>query len=195
MLAELCLEMRDHGPEFAARTRAIPSETVRAAGPACPSSLEAAGFIARKIAKSARLRWHARSNRDAKWFVAIRPNRGESVDDAGLSGFHEIALPGGIQMMADPFLCEFEERSFVLFEEVAAGQSRGRIACTRIAPDGSCEEHAIVLERPYHVSYPCVVPHAGDLFLMPESADASRVDLYRFTRFPSQVELVATPIE
>ena len=52
-----------------------------------------------------------------------------------------------------------------------------------------------MLEQPYHVSYPCVVPYAGDLFLMPESADASRVDLYRFTRFPSQVELLATPIE
>jgi hypothetical protein len=53
----------------------------------------------------------------------------------------------------------------------------------------------IIMERPYHLSYPCVVPANGELFLLPETAGAKRVDLYRFTRFPWDMELVASPIE
>jgi hypothetical protein len=39
------------------------------------------------------------------------------------------------------------------------------------------------------------VPSNGDLFLLPETAEANRVDLYRFSRFPWELELVSSPIE
>jgi hypothetical protein len=45
------------------------------------------------------------------------------------------------------------------------------------------------------LSYPCVVPARGELFLLPETSKAGRVDVYRFSRFPGEVELVASPVE
>jgi hypothetical protein len=53
----------------------------------------------------------------------------------------------------------------------------------------------IVLQRDYHVSYPCVVPANGELFLLPETYEAGRVDLYRFTRFPWEVEFASPLVE
>ena len=53
----------------------------------------------------------------------------------------------------------------------------------------------IILERDYHLSYPCVVQANGELFLLPETADAGRVELYRFSRFPWEVDLVSTLVE
>jgi hypothetical protein len=64
-----------------------------------------------------------------------------------------------------------------------------------VLPDGSYSEMKIILEQPYHLSYPCIVPSNGDLFLLPETAEANRVDLYRFRRFPGEVELVSSPVE
>src|ERR1035438_2971257 len=64
-----------------------------------------------------------------------------------------------------------------------------------VLENGGYSEKTVVLERDYHLSYPCIVPSGGDVFLLPESGEANRVDLFRFSRFPSQLELVATLVE
>jgi hypothetical protein len=75
-----------------------------------------------------------------------------------LTGFKEVALPPGVEAMADPFLWQCGGREYLLFEEMAAGQSRARLGCVEVLQDGACTEMEIILERPYHLSYPCVVP-------------------------------------
>jgi hypothetical protein len=198
MLAALCLEVQWGGPQFEERVRGFVIQ--RLAGAAqleSPSNFEAARFVAMKLMRSAHLRWITRG-KTPKWFIAMRPNSGESITDPArlnLTGFKEVPLPRGVEAMADPFLWEAGGTHYLLFEEVAAGQSRGRLGCVEVLQDGSCSEMKIILERPYHLSYPCVVPLNGDLFLLPETAEANRVDIYRFSRFPWEVELVSSPIE
>jgi hypothetical protein len=48
-----------------------------------------------------------------------------------------------------------------------------------------------ILERPYHLSYPFVFEQNRDVFLIPESAESRRVELYRAVSFPDQWEHVA----
>jgi hypothetical protein len=197
-LANLCLEMRAGGRQFEERLRRFPEVPIETpAGASFPTSLEAGRFVLGKLARSAHLRWKTRG-KEARWFSAIRPNSGASVADPdrlNLTGFREIPLPGGSEAMADPFLWETGGRTYLLFEEVAAESSRGRLGCVEVFENGSCSEMKIVLERPYHLSYPCVAPDGGELFLLPETSKAGRVDLYRFSRFPEDVELVASPVE
>jgi hypothetical protein len=198
MLTALCSEIRHDASGFERRVRTSPPEQQPDHGAATPpSNFEAARFAAKKLARSAYLRW-AVGGKKWQWFIALRRNTGRSITDPGapdLSGFREIPLPAGVDTMADPFLCEHEGRQHLLFEEVAAGQTRGRLGCFELLPDGGHSEMQIILERPYHLSYPCVVPWRGDLFLLPETAGANRVDLYRFTRFPSGLELADSPME
>lgn len=128
----------------------------------------------------------------------MRPNSGESITDPAqlnLTGFNEIPLPPGVESMADPFLWEAGGRQYLLFEEVAAGQTRGRLGCVEVFENGSCSEMKIILDQPYHLSYPCIVPCNGDMFLLPETSKANRVELYRFASFPWKVELVSWPID
>ncbi len=195
MLAELCVEIQGEPEQFDARVRAASSRRLEASVE-FPSNFEAARFAAGKLIRSARLRWS--SGKDARWFIAMRPNRGASITDPGaldLSGFRDIALPVSVAAMADPFLWEFQGRQYLLFEELAVGQARGRLGCVELLPDGSCSEMTILLERRYHLSYPCVVASGGDLFLLPETAGANRIELYQFSRFPDSLELVAMPVE
>ncbi len=197
MLAELCLEIQRGGAQFEERVRGLPTQRLAEAAPHdYPSNFEAAQFAMKKLMRSAYLRWITHGKK-GKWFVAMR-SRSESITDPArmdLTGFQELPLPKGVAEMADPFLWEADGRQYLLFEEMAVGQSRGRLACVEVLRNGSCPEMKIILERPYHLSYPCVVPWNGDLFLLPETSDAKRVDLYRFTRFPWELELVSSPIE
>jgi hypothetical protein len=198
MLAELCLEIQRGGPQFEERVRAaLPTQPLAAAQRDYPSNFEAARFTCKKLMRSTYLRWAARGKKQ-QWFIAMRPNSGRSITDPerlDLMGFKEVPLPRGVEAMADPFLWEAGGRQYLLFEEVAVGQSRGRLGCVEVLQKGYCSEMKIILERHYHLSYPCVVPSNGDLFLLPETSEANRVDLYRFTRFPWEVELVSSPIE
>lgn len=198
MLGSLCLEIQDGGLQFEQRVRALVAQPLAERDQKdCPSNFEAARFFARKLVRSAHRRWTIRGKR-ARWFIAMRPNSGESITDPAqlnLTGFNEIPLPPGVESMADPFLWEAGGRQYLLFEEVAAGQTRGRLGCVEVFENGSCSEMKIILDQPYHLSYPCIVPCNGDMFLLPETSKANRVELYRFASFPWKVELVSWPID
>jgi hypothetical protein len=197
MLAGFCREIQ-RGGWCEEKLRAFANVPMGEAAPAdYPTTFEAARFVVRKLARSAQLRWTNRG-KELRWFVAMRPNPGASVTGPGrldLAGFKEVSLPPGSEVMADPFLVEAEGRQYLLFEEIAAGSSRGRLGCVEVFENGSCSEMKIILQRDYHLSYPCVVPANGELFLLPETSGAGRVDLYRFSRFPWEVEHVASLVE
>jgi hypothetical protein len=193
-LAELCMGFRAAGRRFADRLRAIPEVAIDDAAPAkYPTAWQTGRFVLEKLARSARLRWKARG-RKFGWFVAIRPNRGASITAPGhadLAGFQDVPIPPGSAEMADPFLWETGEHTYLFFEEVATGSPKGRLTCIDLFENGARSETTIVLERDCHLSYPCVVPTGGELFLLPETSAAGTVELYRFARFPGKVELVA----
>jgi hypothetical protein len=56
--------------------------------------------------------------------------------------------------------------------------------------DGKIESISDLLEKPYHLSYPFVFEWNGQQFLIPESAENRTVELYRFSKFPTDVEFV-----
>ena len=196
ILASLCLDIHCGAGRFTEDVRRlVPQPLGEPIG--YPSNFEAARFAVNKLTRSAYLRYTTRGQ-ELRWFIAMRPNAGQSVihpSTLPLTGFVEIPLPSGVDQMADPFLWEADGHQYLLFEEIAAGSSRGRLGCVEVLPDGSCSAMKIILDLPYHLSYPCVVPSNGELFLLPETAGANRVDLYRFSRFPWEMELVSSPVE
>jgi len=198
MLAGLCLEIQYGGLLFKEKLRDLPDEPMGEPLPVeSPTNFEAGRFVARKLAQSAQWRWRARG-KAPRWFIAVRHNSGGSITDPDrldLTGFQEVPLPEGSEQAADPFLREANGRNYLLFEEVPAGSARGRLGCVEVFEDGSRSDMKIILQRDYHLSYPCVVPADGELFLLPESFEAGRVDLYRFSCFPWEVEHVSSLVE
>lgn len=141
------------------------------AGPApapIRADLACAGLVAHQAVRSitGRLRDLGRSLR---WVSAIRP--------VNTGAFREIPAPAG-HGYADPFLIEWNGRDYLLIEDVPPN-GRGRLAAMDLAPDGTLGQPEIILEKPYHVSYPFVFRDGTDLFLIPESANNKTVQLYR----------------
>jgi hypothetical protein len=193
MLAELCLGFARGGGAWEQRLRLVPEQPVDWPGNAAyPGALEAGGFVARKMLRSALLRASSRG-RMAKWSVGIRRNTGHSIVDPGrLGGFVNIPVPSGSLEMADPFLLDHGGRTWMLFEDVPLGGRRGRLACMEVSERGACSDMVLLMDRDDHLSYPCAVPYKGDVFLVPEHAEAGLVNLYRFATFPSRLELEST---
>jgi hypothetical protein len=89
-------------------------------------------------------------------------------------------------LYADPFLFARDGRHHLFCEELPPGSNRAVISHTELHPDGSLSDAPVpVLEAPYHLSYPFVFEHQGEVLMIPETSSQGRVELYRASDFPS----------
>ncbi len=95
--------------------------------------------------------------------------------------------PDGLSW-ADPHVLPDSDGEFILVEEYVNSLRRsgrqGRIVLLRIGSSGEVSEARAVLERDWHLSYPCVFRFQDQLLLVPESGASSTVDAYRCLDYP-----------
>jgi hypothetical protein len=101
----------------------------------------------------------------------------------------EILTPPMDRFWADPFLLQRDGALHVFFEEYPYDTGIGHIAVLSRSSSGAWYGPTRVLERPYHLSYPFLLEHEGELLMLPETTASGRVELYRCVRFPDQWEL------
>ena len=163
--------------------------------PRWPSTRETAEFICRKLKRSATLRARSRGN-EIRWMVGIRRASGaiDYRNPARGEPFMELPNPPG-QYYADPFIVESDSRHWLFVENWIERAGRARLACMEVRDDGGFGEPVVILDKPYHLSYPQVFSHRGAFFMIPETCENGDVQLYRATRFPFEWSLEAVLIE
>ncbi len=96
----------------------------------------------------------------------------------------QILPDDGHRFYADPFPIERGRELTVFVEEFPHRTGKGVISAVRFDASGPVGRPEIVLELPYHLSYPFVFERDGETWLIPESCAAGSVDLFRATSFP-----------
>ena len=86
------------------------------------------------------------------------------------------------RFVADPFLIQ-EQGAFYLFFEVM-GVDRGAIGLAVSVDGRRWRYERIVLDEPFHLSYPNVFKWKDEYYLVPESLATNSVRLYKATHFP-----------
>ena len=127
-----------------------------------------------------------------QWFLAIAPARSGLFPLA--SEFRVLPISRNTSQ-ADPSLITVDEVDYLFFEEFGLPDGRGRICALKIFPNGSVSMPFSVLEAPYHLSYPHVFRWNQHFYMIPESAEVHRVDLYRAHRFPVEWKYERTLLE
>ncbi len=113
--------------------------------------------------------------------------RGMDYESLRWEGLHPL-IPAKDRYWGDPFVIHQGDRFYVFIEEKLYATGRGHIACLILDSDGTLLEHQVVLERGYHLSYPFLFHHDGELYMLPETAGNGTIEAYRCTRFPGQWE-------
>ncbi len=122
-----------------------------------------------------------------QWIILVgRQGRYQALDWPSFTPL----IPPKDRYWGDPFPWQHGGCSYVFIEEKLYSTRRGRIACLELAANGALASQQVVLERPYHLSYPFLFEHAGQLYMLPESAEQRTVELYRCTHFPDRWQLV-----
>ena len=95
----------------------------------------------------------------------------------------QVLHDDGSSWMADPFVVTHKGSTFVLCEELMIGSNKGVISAIALG-EGALARPKAVLEEDFHLSYPHVFEHAGEIWMIPETAQAEKVLLYRAVDFP-----------
>ncbi|PFG39098.1 hypothetical protein ATJ97_1593 [Georgenia soli] len=89
---------------------------------------------------------------------------------------------------ADPFVVARDGRHYLFTEDFERRAGRGRIFVHEIC-EGRSREVGVALTEPFHLSFPYLFEHGGELYLVPESARSRSIRIYRCTSFPLGWEL------
>lgn len=125
-----------------------------------------------------------------QWFVAIRKRQpGRNFDNAS---DYRIIRPPADRFYADPFVLAKNGSTYLFLEDYRYSEKRALISYCKLDADGVPGEIEEVLRRPYHLSYPFLLEHEGEMYMIPETKENRAVELYRATEFPTQWALEAT---
>ncbi|MDO4572740.1 MAG: hypothetical protein Q4C13_05170 [Clostridia bacterium] len=134
---------------------------------------------------------------DEYWVCALRrldaDERAELTDD-GMLHAYEPLRPGARHWCADPFLFEREGKTYLFCELMRRGSKVAAIGCAEIK-NGRPGPIRPVLRAGFHLSYPAVFEHGGEVYMLPESRPTKNLTLWRATRFPVRWEQCAVLLE
>jgi len=134
--------------------------------------------------------------RDRRWSIAVY---------AGDSPFSLSPPPGVVnpvlrardvtdiraRYVADPFMIRKASRWYMFFEVLDEKSGLGKIAYADSDDALSWTYKGLVLEEPFHLSYPYVFECDAEVYMVPEAAGTMAVGLYRAVQFPIRWARVA----
>jgi hypothetical protein len=127
---------------------------------------------------------------DERWGIALQRADAGLPDTDGLRHADSCWIEADGQL-ADPMLVTTGGDTYLFAERFDHGL-RGEIVAGRIAADGSVPNLRRVLARTHHLSYPQVFEDGGEIWMVPEMAEAGTVELLRADHFPDRWSTAAT---
>jgi hypothetical protein len=197
------------GAEFLARalrrvqSGELPSRTSRQPSPygqrlyVAPTNAQMTAGMSKLALRRAGEKWRSLTSVD-QWFLAWRRNGGvpDENREPDLSPFRFRPIyPPNDRFWADPFPLRVAGTDYIVFEDYSYATSRGVISALELGPSGPVGTSRVILSCGYHLSYPFVFTWKGAQFMIPETADASRVEVYRAFKAPDEWTLEAVIME
>lgn len=132
--------------------------------------------------------WNNLVNRQPRWEVAY-----QFVDEWNSSVLWKsniIKNPPN-RFLADPFPYSKNGDHVCFVEDYDFEDKKGRISVYRINATGY-EELGIILDEPFHLSYPFIFSDGEDIYMCPETHQIQEIRLYKCIDYPSKWEFSHT---
>ncbi len=159
-----------------------------------PTFRDSLDYLAKRIANSIGGMKHKLDRklgrRPLMWQLAIGKG---PIETAALWRTRPIEPPAD-RFWADPFLIERDGRLYCFFEEYDYPTGRAWIA-VGIVRDGTIEYLGRAVDTGYHISFPFVIAHEGEIYMIPETGNRKCVEIWRATDFPLRWERHATALD
>jgi hypothetical protein len=153
-----------------------------------------AAYVLRGIAVSIAKRIYRLCCYAPHWRIGWR-----HTDDAGIWGSADLSGPDwnvipspAHRFYADPFAITWKGRTMMFFEDLDHRTNKGIVSAIEFGDNGPIGPVMPALEEPWHLSYPFLIVHDDELWMIPESGSNLDVAIYRCVEFPGRWERHAT---
>lgn len=152
-----------------------------------PDNWQSAAYLVRQTALMTNLMWMRMVRKNVTWRI------GMCADDRGqpVSAPAEVLTAPKGSFYADPFVYTHEGKPYIFFEDYAFNEGKGKISAATYI-DGRFTFLGVVLDLPYHLSFPYIFEHDGTIFMMPETCGNRTIELWKCVEFPLKWELAST---
>ena len=86
--------------------------------------------------------------------------------------------------MADPFLFEKDGITYIFYELFDFIKWKGILAYSILNDNNIASKPKIIIEEPYHLSFPFIFEKKDQIYIMPETCECGDVHLYKAVKFP-----------
>jgi hypothetical protein len=158
-----------------------------------PSNTDTIRHVARVAGRVARRRLRRTAFRRG-WFLGLRQRRGDLLPHEDPTPWHVVRPPAD-RYWADPFVFENGGETLVFVEQVRFADRKGELVVGRLDREGGLSALEPIMPAPHHMSYPFVLRDGAQTFMIPESSEAQRVELWAATDFPTDWTPVVALLE
>jgi hypothetical protein len=158
-----------------------------------PTNRQMVRFLARQAVRAVGIRARGVTRADV-WTVGVVADvvvGANGVEVGTVEWLPELKQSG---YLADPFPANRDGRTAILVEEFDEATNRGTISALERG-DRGWQLHSAVLDPGVHASYPYLVEHGGELYCIPETWQARRVDIWRCDAFPTDWSRAGTLLD
>jgi hypothetical protein len=99
------------------------------------------------------------------------------------------------KFVADPFLVKDDKTWNLFFEVYNNATQQGDLAVATSTNTWTWKYEKLILDEPFHLSYPYVFKSDGEYYLIPESFEDNSIRLYKADDFPTKWSYVKTLVE
>lgn len=121
--------------------------------------------------------------REEYWNIAYRFCKDGETLLNGNDGEFCTLLQSKKYWYADPFLFEYKEEVYLFVEMFDNTTEKGVIGVSMLVGN-TFTKPVVILEEPYHLSYPFVFEENGEIYMMPETMGDKCIQLYKAEEFP-----------
>ena len=121
-----------------------------------------------------------------KWCIAIVDKK-KSLKNI-------IFYPPKNEFWADPFYFRYNNKDYCFFERYFYSTKKGELACAEIK-NYKLVNIITVLKKKYHLSFPNIFKYKKNIFLVPETHENKRLEIYICKKFPNKWNLYSTAFE
>lgn len=148
-----------------------------------PTNWEFAVLVLGKIREKIRLLYENKFKLE-QWILMFHLNEEFS---SSLWRYKKI-IPPKDRFWADPHVINKDGMYYIFIEEYMYDIDKGHISLITMDAKGNYSAPEPVLKKPYHLSYPFIMEHENDYYMIPESLENGTIELYKCTGFPNKWE-------
>lgn len=119
---------------------------------------------------------------DTEYVVAYRTINSEKeslVSSVANRKEFRILHAGIFFWYADPLIFTFQNNTYVFMEQYDRITCRGQIAVSTLKKNGKLSKPRTVLSEPFHMSFPMVFCHNGEVYMCPECSETGQLRIYQ----------------